>query len=57
MAGTSRAGAHRVAEEITKKLINVGGLEISFANTVYTKQHHEFLRKYISANYPSHTGK
>lgn len=51
MAGTSRGGAHRVAEEITKKLINIGELEISFANTVYTRQHDEYLRKYISANY------
>src|ERR1044071_7691602 len=57
MAGTSRGGAHRVAEELTKQLINLGELEISFANTVYTKQHDEFLRKYISANYPSHTGR
>lgn len=53
MAGTSRGGAHRVAEEITRKLINIGELEISFANTVYTKRHDEFLRRYISANYPS----
>jgi glycosyltransferase involved in cell wall biosynthesis len=57
MAGTSRGGAHRLAEEVTKKLINVGGLEISFANTVYTKRHDEFLRKYISAYYPLHAGK
>ena len=57
MAGTSRGGAHRVAEEITKKLINSGELEISFANTIYTKQHDEFLRRYISANYPSYTSR
>jgi glycosyltransferase involved in cell wall biosynthesis len=57
MAGTNRGGAHRVAEEITKRLINIGELEISFANTVYTKQHDEFLRKYISANYPLHQNK
>lgn len=57
MAGTSRGGAHRVAEEITKKLISLGELEISFANTVYTRQHDEFLRKYISVNHPSYTSK
>lgn len=57
MAGTSRGGAHRVAEEVTRKLIDSGELEISFANTVYTKQHDEFLRKYISANYPSYASK
>ena len=57
MAGTSRGGAHRVAEEITKKLINLGELEVSFANTVYTRQHDELLRKYISANYPLHASK
>jgi glycosyltransferase involved in cell wall biosynthesis len=57
MAGTSRGGAHRVAEEVTKKLINIGELEISFANTVYTRQHDEFLRKYISANYPLYASK
>lgn len=57
MAGTSRGGAHRVAEEITKKLINIRELEISFANTVYTKQHDEFLRKYISATYSSDASK
>lgn len=57
MAGTSCGGAHRVAEEVTKILINIEGLEISFANTVYTKRHDEFLRKYISANYPSYTSK
>jgi hypothetical protein len=57
MAGTSRGGAHRVAEEVTKKLINIGGLEISFANTVYTKRHDEFLRKYISATYSFDTSK
>src|SRR5918998_4978510 len=57
MAGTSRGGAHRVAEEVTKKLLNIGELEISFANTVYTRQHDESLRKYISANYPLHTSK
>ncbi len=57
MAGTSRGGAHRVAEEITKKLINTGELEISFANTVYTKRHDEFLRKYISAHYPLYASK
>src|SRR5215213_3020443 len=53
MAGTSRGGAHRLAEEITKQLLNVGELEISFANTVYTKQHDEFLRQYVAAHYPS----
>ncbi len=57
MAGTSRGGAHRVAEEITKQLINAGELEVSFANTVYTRQHDESLRKYISANCPSHAGR
>ena len=47
MAGTNRGGTHRVAEEITKKLVKIRELEISFANTVYSKQHDEFLRKYI----------
>lgn len=57
MAGADRGGAHRVAEEITKNLINIGDLEISFANTIYTKQHDESLRKYISANHPLYTNK
>lgn len=57
MAGKSRGGAHRVAEEVTRKLIDIGELEISFANTVYTRQHDEFLREYISANHPLYASK
>lgn len=55
--GANRYGMLRLAESITKELIDNETLDISFANTFYTGNYDELLKKYLAANYPSHSAK
>lgn len=55
--GSNRHGMLRLAEDITKNILENKELEVSFANTVYTSEYDKFLRKYISDNYPSYKNK
>lgn len=54
MHGSNRHGMLRLAEDITRNIIQNPELEISFANTMYAKTYDDLLSKFILHNYPSH---
>ncbi|UAY53117.1 glycosyltransferase family 4 protein [Ferruginibacter albus] len=57
ITGSVRFGMHRVAEEITERLIKNNDLDISFANTIYSARFHRLLNVYLAKNYPSYQSK
>lgn len=52
LSGNNRHGMLRVAEEITKLLVEKGEMDISFANTVYLPKYHKALGRYVEKNFP-----
>jgi len=57
LSGNNRHGMLRVAEEITKLLVEKGEMDISFANTVYLPKYHKSLVRYIQKKFPELSNK
>lgn len=55
--GSNRYGMLRLAESITKELVDNKELNISFANVFYTGNYDELLREYVAENYPAYSSK
>ncbi len=53
LMGSNRSGMLRLAEDITRNLIEKEELIISFLNTVSNDQYDDLLKKFINQNYPS----
>jgi len=52
IVGKNGQGMLRIAEEVTKNIIQNNNFDLAFANTVYSKKHVHHLQKYIQNNYP-----